>query len=435
MNGGEQSVQEQAREAERESQRATAVRKVTQQWARLGFAQAKFASEFWYVTPSRLGLKTKGEVSDLRITEMPERQPIAELDKPLIAYLPSSQDAPLAEFETEIRRHVAKGANLDRSHALIRAVMNGVTSEAHLGLLVRMGANPSGADEHGETALHATAHLIGGHEATRAGAVTAAKTLVGLGANPSAKNVYGDTALHAVLKQMRHYKDFDGAFGGLKERHWQLGRDDEKQSYQLLLVLLDPTQRAELIGGVLTPRQDYRLRFYAETRGDMARDSAPEFQTRVPLPSEHMDFEVPMWTYIPKSVRAEEVYKSFVYGWIQVLEAIKEIHSPRANHHAQALPTIDAVTRELLQGRYRYDDRYTNFFLGHGGKVEFAIDGLLDLTEASEEFFDVYFGDYASEGASDEYEALPEHPLDDCWDFVRYHFLGPKGEVRKGPFE
>jgi hypothetical protein len=108
-----------------------------------------------------------------------------------------------------------------------------------------------------------------------------------------------------------------------------------------------------------------------------------------------MEWQVPLWDYIPQSVRGEEVYKSFVYGWIQVLEAIKEIHSPQdsARHapaqdsarHAPALPTVDAITRELVQGRYRYDHRYTDFFFRNGGKVEYAIDGLLDLAEESED--------------------------------------------------
>jgi hypothetical protein len=52
--------------------------------------------------------------------------------------------------------------------------------------------------------------------------------------------------------------------------------------------------------------------------------------------------------------------------------------------------------------------------------------GLLDLAEESEEFFDLYFGDGADElqlDGGDEYKALPEHPLDDAWHLVRYHFL------------
>jgi hypothetical protein len=184
-------------------------------------------------------------------------------------------------------------ASLIRCHVLIHAVMNGLTSEAHLGLLVRLGASPSDADEFGQTALHATAQFIGHQKATRESAVVAANTLVGLGASCSVKDVYGHTPLESALKQIRHFADFDGAFGGLSARHWQPGRDDEKAAHELLLALLDPTQRAALVFGVLTPRQNHRLRFYTETKGDMARDAAPEFQSRTPLPSEDMEWQVP----------------------------------------------------------------------------------------------------------------------------------------------
>ena len=144
---------------------------------------------------------------------------------------------------------------------------------------------------------------------------------------------------------------------------------------------------------------------------------------------------MPYWDHIPTSVRGSEVYKSFVHGWAQVFEAIKEILCPRdSSRHAPALPTAAAVTNELLRGRYRYDDRYTAFFQ-KGGKVEYALDGLLHETKDFDAFYETYMGDFADEGDEERYTALPEHPLDDSWDFVRYHFLGPKGLVPKGPFE
>ena len=236
MEGEEPSAADQAREAERMAVRKVARRNVTQQWARLGFRQACFASNFWYVIPSRLGLKTKEEVSDLLITETPERQPVAETDKQLISYLRGAKDVPLASFEADMRRLVASGANLNRCHVLIRAVMNGVTSEAKLRLLVRMGANPNDADEFAQTALHATAELIGGDKSTREGAVVAANTLVGVGASSSVKDVHGNTPLESVLKQIRHHADFDGALG----LHWQPGLTMRKRYMSSCLPSLTP---------------------------------------------------------------------------------------------------------------------------------------------------------------------------------------------------
>ena len=251
------SAADQAQEAERMALRKAGKRKVTQQWMRLGFQQVCFASNFWYVS-SRLGLKTKEEVSDLLISETPEPQPVNDLDKPLILYLRDATASPLPSFEAEVRRLVASGADLNRCHALILAVMSGVTIEAKLRLLVRLGANPNDADEFGQTALHALAELIGGDTETREGAVIAANCLICLGASCSVKDVYGSTPLETVLKQIRHYVDFDGAFGGLSELQWQQHRrDDERERYELVIALLDPTQRAALIRGVLTPRQDH----------------------------------------------------------------------------------------------------------------------------------------------------------------------------------
>lgn len=197
-------------------------------------------------------------MSDLLISETPEPQPVNDLDKPLILYLRDATASPLPSFEAEVRRLVASGADLNRCHALILAVMSGVTIEAKLRLLVRLGANPNDADEFGQTALHALAELIGGDTETREGAVIAANCLICLGASCSVKDVYGSTPLETVLKQIRHYVDFDGAFGGLSELQWQQHRrDDERERYELVIALLDPTQRAALIRGVLTPRQDH----------------------------------------------------------------------------------------------------------------------------------------------------------------------------------
>jgi hypothetical protein len=229
MEGKEPSAADQAREAEHMALRKVAKRKVIQQWARLGFRQASFASDFWYLIPRRLGLKTKEEVSDLLITETPELQPVAELDEPLISYLGEAKDAPIASFEAEVRRLVASGANLNRCHVLIHAVMSGVTSEAKLRLLVRLGANPNDADEFGQTALHAMAELIGVDKARREGAAVAANALVGLGASCSVKDVHGNTPLESALKQIRHYADMRRAFG--------LRCDDEKEVHEFVLAL------------------------------------------------------------------------------------------------------------------------------------------------------------------------------------------------------
>ena len=430
-NGVAPDAAEEEREAQRKAQAEVATRKVMQQWARLGFQQAKFGCDFWYLTPARLTLKSKEEVADLQITREPERQPLHEGDVPFAEYLRSGNcvnenGQTVPTFEADVRRFVAQGADLNRMHVLQRALMGGVRSDKELRLLVSLGADPNNTDEFGDTALHCTAELLGGSEPAQKAAVLAAQTLIALGASRAVVNVHGSNPLDAMLKKARFYNDFEGAFG-LSRQRWN-GRDDEKYRYGLMLVLLEPAQKDALLGGVLTPRQLKRMTYNAEVQGDYSRD-LPTFENRVPRPSEDLDIEVPYWKYIPTEVRGEEVYKSFVGGWSQVMQAISEIISPRGGRHQPALPTVEAVTRELFQGRYRYDDRYSNFFFSRGGKIEFALDGLIDETIVSESFFFTY-----EEDIEEVYESLPEHPLDEQWGFVRYMFLGPKGKVQAGPF-
>jgi len=433
------SAEEEAHEEERKAQTVIANRKVALQWARLGFCQAKFASSYWYLTPSRACLKTKAEVAELNITKTPKVPPTAEADKPLCEYFfRCAEEGRPATFEQDVRRLVAEGADLNRMHALHRALTNGIAAEADFKLLVSLGADPTNTDEMGQTALHLTANLVGRGEDTKARAVVAAKALTAVGVRCSVLDVHGDTALQTVIKQLRYYEDFNGAFnlGKYDTMHAQSGRDSEKHPFELMVALLEPAQRDTLLGGVLTPRQRKRLEFYIEIKNDEATTMTPEFTKYKPRPSEDMEMGVPYWEHIPQNVRGTEVFKSFVHGWAQVFEAAKEILCPRdLSRHTPALPTVGAVTNELTGGRYKYDDRYTSHFFGKGGRVEHVLDGLLHETMHSEVFFDTYMGEFAEEGDDQEYNGLPEHPLDDCWNFVRYHFLGPKGLVPEGPFE
>ena len=127
----EPSAEEKAREEERKAQAIIAHRKVALQWARLGFRQAQFASDYWYLTPNRTCLKTKADVAELQITEMPKIKPIAEADEPLCDYFSRCEtEGRPATFELDVRRLVAEGADLNRMHALHRAVKHGIKTEA-----------------------------------------------------------------------------------------------------------------------------------------------------------------------------------------------------------------------------------------------------------------------------------------------------------------
>jgi hypothetical protein len=85
------------------------------------------------------------------------------------------------------------------------------------------------------------------------------------------------------------------------------------------------------------------------------------------------------------------------------------------------LPTPWAVLQELKTGDYYQP--YPDYYLQHGGRVDFAVEGILHETRESELFF-MRFEDGECEAELEEYEAVPEHPFDDEWGFARTMILG-----------
>jgi len=342
-----------------------------------------------------------------------------------------------ATFENDIRE-LCKGGSVDlgRAKVLHCAVECGVCGKEDLRLLVSLGASVHGTDEFGNTPLHNTSHLLGQSEALQASAVRAAESLLALGADRRAVNIFGHKAIDSVLFQIREYDEINATFDFAQRIPWN-GRDDSKHAYELVIVLLEEPERQALWEGVLTPRQKFRLEWYAETRVAECDDvMLAKFTNNVPQPSEEMAGQVPMWEHIPLEVRGTEVYKSFVHGWAQIVRAIGVVVKPRSHSRREpALPTVENVSRELWERNY--DQRYTSHFLSRGGKVEFALDALLYLAKDADEMFWSMEEDEDKEDdyrQQSRYEALPKHRLDDCWEFVRYKLLGPNGKVKKGPF-
>mmetsp|Transcript_7389 Transcript_7389/g.16252 ORF Transcript_7389/g.16252 Transcript_7389/m.16252 type:complete len:415 (+) Transcript_7389:460-1704(+) len=410
--------------------------------------------------PNRLVLKSKKEVANLEISKLPEKQPPVALDRPLSRFFDrcAEQGKLASTWEADVKGHVAKGADLNRMHALHRAanlLHLEPQQDALLRLVATLGADINERDELRCTPLHCTAFAL-----NHAGASAGAKTLLALGADRSAVDVFGDTPLSMVMRAISDDADCVGAFGlDRKQLHgwsWEDNMPDtERHKYDLLLEMITPPERAELLGGVLTPRQVRRMVYIAEVKGDHCSSRIgmlPTFVNKVPRASDEMEGELmPYWDHIPTAVRGEKVYKSFVYGFAQVIEAICEVIQNKQEQQLLLdefeyhLPTIQAIKHELRPGTGRYDDRYTRFFFEKGGKVEHALDGFIDEAIGSEAFFDM-MGD--NEDSDDEdmeedneendmankYNSLPENPLDEQWDFVRYKLLGPLGKVPKGPF-
>jgi hypothetical protein len=126
---------------------------------------------------------------------------------------------------------------------------------------------------------------------------------------------------------------------------------------------------------------------------------------------------VPYWEHIPEHVRGTEVYKSFVYGHAEVVKAMCNVIMRKPVLGAISLPTRAAVLDEVHTRRYNH--RFLDFFFRMGGKVDFAIDGILDEVHDPDSFFNT-----VGEDSKAEYEAIPKHPLDEEWGFVRTMILG-----------
>jgi hypothetical protein len=156
--------------------------------------------------------------------------------------------------------------------------------------------------------------------------------------------------------------------------------------------------------------------------------SLPRFEKRVPVATDTLsEFDVPYWEHIPEHDRGTEVYKSFVYGYAEVVKAMCNVIMRKAVSRAISLPTRAAVLKKVHTRQY--DQRHLDFFFRQGGVVDFAIDGMLDEVRDSDYFFDTIAEDY-DEYLKDEYEAIPKHPFDEEWSFVRTMILGPSSICR-----
>jgi hypothetical protein len=400
---------------------AAARQKIARNWARLGFQQASFGSEFWYLLPSRLCFKSKQEVAGVPVTEMPKRPAVAAKDKPLLDYLLGCKaDGPPSTFEADVRHHIQQGADLERMHVLHRAFECGINSELHYRVLVGLGADPNGVDWLGRSALHQAHHLIRQNHSALTSGIEAVHSLLKCGGDSrGCTDVGGKTPLDSLLAK-RHFRE---AFEGLRRRSSNRCVE-ERLECELLRLLLTPAQRAVLSADVLTPRQSMRFRFFAGMSMDEIQLSVPQFENQEPVSADTLsDLDLPYWDDIPEHVRGTESNPSFVYGHAEVVVAMCSVILSDSSSGAVSLPTPAAVMRQLQMSHSLggCDNRNVDFYFRQGGKVDFTIDGMLYEVRFSEHFFEV-LPDEDPE-LINEYLATPEHPLDEEWSFVRTMIL------------
>jgi hypothetical protein len=134
--------------------------------------------------------------------------------------------------------------------------------------------------------------------------------------------------------------------------------------------------------------------------------------------------------YIPMEVLqsdAKGIYKSFLDGYAMCFEAICKILQ------RNQVPTIDRIRQELNDNGQQYDQRKLRHYLDKGGKIEFALDSVLNVTENV-----VTQGDDGWEYGTfeEDIEAKPATPLDRMWDVARLMCFNRGGGMleKRGPF-
>ncbi|KAJ7510312.1 hypothetical protein B0H11DRAFT_1183595 [Mycena galericulata] len=128
-------------------------------------------------------------------------------------------------------------------------------------------------------------------------------------------------------------------------------------------------------GGWLSPRVLRRIADEADMGYDTAWDTPDMMQMvpRVPLSAELIEC-VPILCYIPKELW-REVYKTFILGYAGVLRAIALL----LRRAVPVLPTEATVRAELQSGQIDFEYvRAAAFYFQKGGRVEYALDAVLD---------------------------------------------------------
>jgi len=163
----------------------------------------------------------------------------------------------------------------------------------------------------------------------------------------------------------------------------------------------------------------------AELAMDEIRDSEISFQSNraTPLVDCCSPFSGIRYSeYIPTSVfemNTEGLYKSFYDGWCIAWEAILSVL------HKKQAPIASSVEKEIHQ--IRGDPRKWNHFKRKGGKVDYAIDALIRITQ---NVYNEGFDCWEYETFKADIEKHPETSLDNAFDLAKLKCL----EINEGNF-
>jgi hypothetical protein len=273
---------------------------------------------------------------------------------------------------------VGRGASISGSGALHIAAAN----EERLGPpilreLVLLGGDVDCPDQTGNTPLHVAGTVK---------AVSSIECLLAYGASRTRQNEDGDTPLMCCENASQSTNDFMTAMGiNLAPREM-----DIIPKYQAMTLLMDQSLRTNLIEGRLSPRMRQMLKITADIVGDQLL---------------HEDEVFAVEDFIPTELRQDDLPDYFITGLGIVFETVAKLLE------AGQVPTVDRIKSSAMlstSGAHHFTR-----MLEAGGKVEFALDALFNITEKV-----LVDGDcgWEYENFKAPIEAHPSTPLDGSFD-------------------
>lgn len=207
-----------AREIDLLNRRSAGNLKVRLQFARMGFQQRAFASSHFYLLPARLEMfrppMSKEEVKErVVITERPAEPVLNAAERRVFHYMKNAgadRSTSLAQFQTEVSRHITAGADLTKCnglHALVASLIrrsDTLFDVSKVAWILSQGVDINAKDSDGNTVLHVASYW---------GNQGAIRDLMRLGADKNVTNASGKRTNVVTNDARQDTRDFTGAFG------------------------------------------------------------------------------------------------------------------------------------------------------------------------------------------------------------------------------